>query len=119
LLILALGIFVVARYVPRSPTDRATLAGWQIILRATPYGDALIVGVTFIALSPTGLAGSPPAASVDFLLLGTGERLSLLGNLEKSPMTLRGRLPYSKKIQRVQAEVSIAGQSRTLQLAAP
>ena len=48
LAILAIVLVIVVRVVPRGPTNRATMMGWEAVLRAMPYGDMLLVSVTFI-----------------------------------------------------------------------
>ncbi len=108
LLVLALGLVVVFRFVPRSPADRTTLVGWQVVLRATAADGSLIVGVTFIA--EQGTLVSPLAtseASVQVTLPDTGDHLTLSGLLEKSPMTLRGELPYAPRMKQVEATVKL------------
>ncbi len=119
LLVVALGLFVVFRVVPRTPVSRAVLAGWEIILRVSPYQDQLIVGVTFISRVPPAESASPPAAAVHVSIPGTGGRMLLTGRLEKSPMTLSGELARTSGAKKVQAEVSIGDSHATLWLPAP
>jgi hypothetical protein len=121
LVVLAIGLVVVFRIIPRPPTNRAGLAGWDAVLRATPYGNTLLLSVTFIhGTASSALAPEiPPAiASVRFFLQGTGERLTLEEALVKSPMTIRGQLPWSASVKKVQAEVSVGAEKKTLTLAA-
>ena len=121
LVVLAIGLVVVFRGIPRPPTNRASLAGWQVVLHATPYGNTLLLSVTFThgtASSPLAPESPPAIASVRFFLQDTGERLSLEEALAKSPMTVRGQLPYSAIIKKVQAEVSIGAEKKILTLAA-
>ncbi len=120
LLVLALGLVVVFRFIPRSPADRTTLAGWQVVLRATVVDGSLIVGVTFIAGQKTLV--SPQAtseASVQVTLPDTGNRLTLSGLLEKSPMTLRGEVPYTPRMKHVEATVSLLDMHATLRALVP
>jgi hypothetical protein len=129
LLILALALVIVFRVMPRPPANRAVLAGWDVVLRAMPYAEdgsgasewALLVSVTFIEKKqPAGnlTGGQALRAAVRFLLPGTGEELSLSEDLVKSPTTLHGRLPYTERVQKVLATVSIGTETRTLSLAA-
>ena len=121
LVVLAIGLVLVFRIIPRTPTNRASLAGWDAILRATPYGNTLLLSVTFIhgtASPPLAPEIPPTIASVRFFLQGTEERLSLEEALVKSPMTVRGQLPWSARVKKVQAEVSIGTENKTLTLAA-
>ena len=122
LVVLAIGLVVVFRIIPRPPTNRASLAGWDAVLRATHYGNTFLLSVTFIhgTASPPLAPEIPPAiALVRFFLQGTGERLTLEEALVKSPMTVRGHLPWSAIVKKVQAEVSVGAEKKTLTLAAP
>ena len=121
LVVLAIGLVVVFRIIPRPPTNRASLAGWQAVLHATPYGNTLLLSVTFTHGTPSSPLApeTPPAlASVQFFLQDTGERLTLAEALVKSPMTIRGQLPYRANVKKVQAEVSVGAEKKTLILAA-
>ena len=121
LVVLAIGLVVVFRIIPRPPTNRASLAGWQAVLHATPYGNTLLLSVTFTHGTPSSPLApeTPPAlASVQFFLQDTGERLTLAEALVKSPMTIRGQLPYRANVKKVQAEVSVGAEKKTLTLAA-
>jgi len=120
LLVIALGLFLLFRIVPNTPVNKAVLAGWQVILRVTPFENTLIVGVTFISRSPAAESASPlPEATARVSLTGTGEQVFLAGDLEKSPMTLRGELPRLASAKKVQAEVSIGSTRATLWLPVP
>jgi hypothetical protein len=121
LVVLAIGLVIVFRVIPRPPTNRASLAGWQAVLHATPYGNVLLLSVTFThgAASSPLVPESPPAiATVRFFLHDTGERLAREQSLVKSPMTIRGQLPYSASVRIVEAEVSVGAEKKTLTLAA-
>ncbi len=121
LLILAIALVLVFRIMPRAPLNRATLMGWDVVLRAMPYGEALLVSVTFIekARPDADLSGRPvPRATVSFLLPDTGEQLALSDDLVKSPTTLRGQMPYTERVRKVAATVSIGTETRTLSLTA-
>jgi hypothetical protein len=107
LLAIAAGLFILFRMVPHGATNRAVLSGWQTTLHVTRYEDGLIVSVTFVARSPQRSPVPEAAASVS--LRGTGEQVFLAGDLVKSPMTLRGRLPDNPGAAAVQAEVTIGG----------
>jgi len=121
----------VFRVMPRQPTNRAALMGWDVVLRAMPHGETgsggggsesvLLVSVTFIEKEqPAGSLGGrqAPHAAVRFLLPGTGEELSLSEDLVKSPTTLHGRMPYTERVRKVLATVSVGTETRTLSLAA-
>jgi hypothetical protein len=115
LLLVALALFAVYHFTPRGPQDRATIAGWQVILRATPNDGSLIVGVTFIAPG-TGPVAGVPLARVHVTLPDTGGSLELSGPLSKSPMTLRGVFADTQSANRVVADVSIGEKSARLTL---
>ncbi len=117
LLVLAIGLFLVMRVIPRSPADRATLAGWQVVLRATVAEETLIVGVTFIAEPKTIVPAAPPEAAVQVLIPDTGDRMTLSGALQRSPLTLRDQVPYKAWMKTVQAEVSLMDEHVTLHAA--
>ena len=120
LLVGALGLFILFRIVPNTPVNRAALAGWQLTLRATPYQDRLIVGVTFMSSAPGAVKPSlVPEATVRFSLPGTAVQVIVAGGLERSPITLRGDLPHVGNAKKVQAEVSIGDAHVTLWLRAP
>jgi hypothetical protein len=124
LLIIALGLFILFRIIPNTPVGRATVSGWQVTLHVTPYKDTLIVGVTFLAPrkgpSPElPVRTEPPEARVRLSLPGTGEQAFLAGDLVRSPMTLRGELPWLPNAKKVQAEISIGTARVTLWKPAP
>ena len=120
LLVVALGVFVVMQAIPRTPMDRTTLAGWQIVLRATVAGDNLIVGVTFIAEQKTLVpSAAPPEATVQVLFPETGERMTLRGLLQRSPITLRDQILRTPRMKKVQAEVSLLDMHASLRAALP
>ena len=116
LLILAVALLAIVRLMPRAPTDRARILGWDVVLRATAYSDALLVSATFVQAAE-GRIGAE--ASVRVLLPDTGDRLSLSGALARSPITLRGQLPYTTRVRRVEAEVTVGTETKTLLLTAP
>jgi len=121
LVILALALVFVFRVMPRPPTNRAALMGWDAELRAMPYGEVILVSVTFIEKAGGGaeLGGRPaPRAAVRFVLPDIGEQLSLSDDLVKSPRTLHGQMPYTNKVRKVLATVSVGSETRTLSLAA-
>jgi hypothetical protein len=118
--VLAFGLVIVFQVIPRSPQDRATLAGWQAVLRATRAGEKLIVGVTFIAEQSTIVSPVNRAeATVQILIPGTGDRMTLSGPLQRSPITLRGELAFSARMSKVQAEVSLLDAHAALRVAVP
>jgi hypothetical protein len=119
LAILAIVLVIVVRVVPRGPTNRATMMGWEAVLRAMPYGDMLLVSVTFIRAAPPGPnEPSAPRAAVHVVLPETGEQLSLSENLSKSPMTLRAQIRPTHAVRKVLATVSVGKETRTLTLTA-
>jgi|GEM_PF-2736874 len=131
LLILALALVFVFRVMPRPATNRAALMGWDVALRAMPYGgagsggggqeSALLVSVTFIDRArPAGdlNGGQALRAAVRFLLPDTGEELSLSEDLVKSPTTLHGQMRYTERVRKVLATVRVGAETRTLSLAA-
>ncbi len=120
LLVVAAALVVFFRVLPRAPTSRAVVAGWQVTLHVTPWQDTLIVGLTFVSRSAKPGAGTPekgaavPEATARVSLPGTGEQVFLAGDLAKSPMTLSGQLPVVGGASRVQADVTIQGSRVTL-----
>jgi hypothetical protein len=121
LVIIAVGLFVLFRIVPNTPVGRVAVSGWQATLHVTPHGGRLIVGVTFLSKSPLKLrspefpgGAEPVEAIVRFSLAGTGEQQFVAGDLVKSPMTLRGELPWVAGAKKVQAEVSVGTSRATL-----
>jgi len=120
LLLIAAALFVLFRVLPHAPTGRAVVAGWQVTLHVTPWEDTLIVGLTFVSGSAKAGGSGPggtaavPEATARISLLGTGEQVFLAGDLERSPMTLSGRLPLVAGAARVQADVTILGSRATL-----
>jgi hypothetical protein len=126
LLVIALGLFILFRVVPNVPVNRAAVSGWRVTLHVTPYENTLVVGVTFVSRAPLeGRAQGVqpgkdlPEATVRFSLPGTGEQAFVAGDLAKSPMTLRGELPWIADAKRVQAEVSVGAGRITLWQPAP
>jgi len=101
LVIVAIGLFIFLQVAPNTPVSRASLSGWQVTLHVTPYNDRLIVGVTFVSRTPVEESGSAMKASVRVSLPGTAEQVLVSGDLEKSPMTLRGTLPWLRAAAKV------------------
>lgn len=119
LLVLVLAIVVVLRVVPRVQTNRAVIGGWSTTLHAALYkDDALLVGVTFVKEGPASPIENGPQAEARIVLPDTGQEISLSGILEKSPMTLRGQMEYSPRVKKVQAEVRVGAERKTLTLTA-
>ena len=114
LIIVAIGLFIFFQVAPRTPVTSASLSGWQVTLHVTPYNDTLIVGVTFIDRRPFEGGGSIPRAAVLVSLPGTPEQTSVSGDLERSPITLRGQVLWLRAASRVQARVSIGSAHVTL-----
>ena len=112
LLAVAGGIFILFRVVPHGPTHRAVLAGWQATLHVTRFDDGLVVGITFVSRSAPASPG--PDVSAQVSLSGTTEQVVLSGELSRSPMTIRGRLPAVPGARVVQAELTIASSRVTL-----
>ena len=119
LAILAIVFVIVVIVVPRGPTNRAAMMGWEAVLRAMPYGDMLLVSVTFIRAAPPGPnEPSAPRVVVRVVLPETGEQLSLSDDLSKSPMTLRAQMRPTHAVRKVLATVSVGKETRTLTLSA-
>ncbi len=121
LVALVLALVIVLRVLPRGSTNHAVIGGWNTTLHAAAYQDAILVSVTFVKEGSGAAAGevaNGPAASVRIVLPDTGQELSLTGVLSRSPITLRGQMDYSAPVRRVQAEVSVDGDRKTLSLTA-
>ncbi len=117
LLVIALGLFVLFRVaLPRLQANRAVLAGWQVTLRLTPWEDSLVVGLTFASRSARP-AAAPALARVHFA--GSADAVLIAGDLERSPITLTGRLPRAPAGTVVQAEVEILGARAMLSARVP
>jgi len=120
LLVVAIGLFILFQVVPNAPIRRSVINGWQATLRATPYQDRLIIGVTFISGAPVPAnRADAPEAAVRLFLPGTGEQTFVAGLLDKSPVTLRGELPRIPSARKVQAEISVGNARATLRIPAP
>ncbi len=108
LLVIAVGLFIFFRLVPHALASRSVVAGWQVTLHVTPYLDTLVVGITFVSRGARP-PGDAPVASVRVTLPGTDQEVGFSGPLDRSPMTLSGRLPATTGASRVQADVEIQG----------
>jgi hypothetical protein len=114
LLVVAVVVVLGFRFlVPRS-SSRATIAGYEAVLRASLYADALLVSVTFTPLA--GRTSGPAIASLNFVLPDTGERLLLSEELGLEPSTIRGRMRYTGKERKLTAEVRLGGKTAGLSL---
>jgi hypothetical protein len=119
LLALALALVVVFRVLPRAQTNRAVIGGWNTTLRASAHQDSLLVSVTFVKEAAAGVPiVDGPQAAVRIVLPDTGQETILTGVLSKSPITLRGQMGYSARVTRVQADVSVGSDRKTLRLTA-
>ena len=119
LVIVAIGLFIFFQVAPNTPVSRGSLSGWQVTLHVTPYNDTLIVGVTFVSRAPVEAGASTAQASVLVSLPGTDEQVFVSGDLERSPMTLRGTVLWLRAAAKVQAKVSIGSAHLTLWQRAP
>ena len=126
LLIVALVVVLVFKFaVPRS-SSRAILSGYEAVLRASLYADALFVSVTFTPAAgarktiPAGTdsstAGGSPTASVSLELPDTGERLLLSEALGDGPSTIRGKMKYIGKERKLTARVRVGEKAASLSL---
>ena len=113
LIAVAAVLLLVFRFLPHGPTSRTTLSGWQVTLKVNRLPDGLVAGVTFVARSRSTAV---PAATARVSVRGTAEQVFLAGDLDKSPLTLRGRLADLSEARLVQAEVTI-GTARVLLVA--
>ncbi len=126
LLVVALVLAFGFKFLAPGSSSRATLSGYEAVLRASQYADALLVSVTFTPLpaarkatgrqsdSPTDV--EPLAASVSFALPDTGERLLLSESLGGEPSTIRGKMKYIGKERKLTAEVRLGGKAASLSL---
>jgi hypothetical protein len=123
LLVLALALVFVFRFIPGKPLNHAVLAGWQAVLRAAPRDGVLLVGVTFIRTRPPAAPGSAaantapepaPIARVSFYCPATGEKQAATEPLVRSPFTIHARMVNGAAVRSVQAEVIIGDQKRFL-----
>jgi len=113
LLVVFLGLALVLQLIPAH--DTARFAAWDVRLRAEPYGDELLLSILFAAHAGAR-DGAAPTATVHVLLPDTGSSVDLSGTLTSSPTTLRGQLPYTTDVRRVQATITIDGEQRSLAL---
>jgi len=126
LLVVALVVVLVYKFVIPRSSSRATLSGYEAVLRASLYADALFVSVTFTPVAGAGrTAGSardspaadgPPTASVSFALPDTGELLLLSEALGEGPSTIRGKMRYIGKERKLTAVVRLGGKAASLSL---
>jgi hypothetical protein len=100
-------------------SSRATIAGYEAVLRASPYQDALLVSVTFASASGRKQAAPAPEVSVAFVLPDTGERLLVSELLEPGPSTLRGKMRYNGSEKKLTAMVRIGANQAVLSLGLP
>ena len=114
LLLVALAGVVFLRFVPR-PSSRAAIAGYEAVLRASPFEGALLVSVTFLPAGRTLPAGAAEA-TVAFVLTDTGERLIVSEALDRGPSTIRGKMRYTGKEKKLTAQVRIADREAGLSL---
>jgi hypothetical protein len=114
LLILALALVFVFRVIPRKPSNVATVAGWETVLRAAPYEGAVLVGVTFTRPAGSPVPEPPPVALVRFFSPQTGEKQALMETLVRSPFTIHASMKDEAAVRSVQAEVIIGDQKKTL-----
>ncbi|HUI69708.1 MAG TPA: hypothetical protein VL354_04250 [Spirochaetia bacterium] len=120
LLILAVIIAIVLRYVPLS-TSRADIDGWHASLQAEVAGGTLEVGVGFSRLGSDRAAVNrkPQPVSVVFAVPDTGEQVGAFGALSDSRVALKARMHYTASVRTLRAIVRINGESRTLSLSIP
>jgi len=114
-LLAAVGLFLVWTMLSRSTPDRATVGGWQAILRATRSGDTLILGVTFIAQQGTTVsAARPQDVSIGFSVTGAATRPATAAALDKSPVTIREDIPFTDAMTVARAVVRMGSASVSL-----
>jgi hypothetical protein len=123
LLVLALALVFVFRVIPRKPPNTATLAGWDLVLRAESHDGTVLVGVTFtrsvvrrgfFRAAATPVPEPPQAAVVTFSSPQTAERRVVTESLLRSPFTVHARMLDEPPVNRMQAEVAVGGQKRLL-----
>jgi hypothetical protein len=114
LLILALALVFVFRFIPRKPPNVAVLAGWEAVLRAAPHEGAVLAGVTFKRAAGDPVPETPPIALVRFFCPQTGERQAVFEALARSPYTIHVSMKDSPAVRIVQAEVVIGDQKKFL-----
>jgi hypothetical protein len=119
LVVVAIGLFIFFRLAPNTPVTSASIAGWNVTLHVTPYNDTLIVGVTFVSKAPVEEGEDAAQALVSISLPGTAEQVLVHESLERSPMTLRGTVPWLRAAAKVQAQVAVGGAHVTLWQRAP
>ncbi len=115
--IAALAIVLVFRFAPQ-PAHRAEIAGFQAVLRASIYGDSLLVSVSFDRGQGPDTR-TAENAFVRFMLPDTREELLVSQQLSEDVTVLRGSMPYSGGEKRILAEVRVAGTAKTLALKLP
>ncbi len=116
LLVVALVVVVGFKFIVPRSSSSATLSGYEAVLRASLYADALLVSVTFTPLAGARSAAGPLDATVSFALPDTGERLLLSEALGDQPSTIRGRMKYIGKERKITAEVRLGGKAASLSL---
>jgi len=116
LLVVALVVVLVFKFVVPRASSRAILSGYEAVLSAFPYEDALLVGVTFIPGTVRKRAAEVLTASISFELPDTGERLLLSEALGDGPSTIRGKMKYTGKERKLTAQVRVGEKAASLSL---
>lgn len=112
ILLLAVAVVVFLRVYPRA-SDRAAISGWEAVLQASPYEDALLASVTFRRTHAENAdsGASAPTASVRFLLPETSEGAFVSETILGEDAVLRSRLRYRGGERTLEADVQV-GESR-------
>ena len=112
---LAVLALAVGAFLALSPSGRtARFPGWDVRLDAVTYGDLLLVAFTFTARGAAAGASPAPHAQLHVVLPDTGAAADLSGDLTPPTTVIRGQLPMTPAVRKVQAEVLIGPDRRTL-----
>ncbi len=109
-----------------APRNSAQFRGWTASLRAVPYGDMLLLSVTFTSrqgsaggTDSTSPDGAQPAAAVSVMLPDTGQTIELSGEIAPPATTLRAQLPLDSAVRTVRAEIEIGGEKHSVTAGVP
>ncbi len=111
LLIVVIALAVVIQLAPARDTVR--FPGWVVRLRAAPADNALLITVTFTS-RPGTAPSDRPSVNVVVLLPDTGATSEISGTLEPPATSLYGQLPLVGTVGKVEADIAIGEEHRTL-----
>jgi hypothetical protein len=110
ILILALGIAVIYRFLPARDSSTAAIGGMTVSLRSYAYQDGVLAVLTFSGRLPA----APAAASAVCSFANKGLPSVLSGEIGEANRILSGRMEGGSAGATLTAHVTVAGVQRTL-----